>query len=180
MDWYGAGERSVEIASGCAVWYHPGLPVLPLRWLLVRDPESQFRAQAFLSTDTDADPVDMLTWFVRRWTVEVTFAEVRRHLGVETQRQWADKAIARTTPLLLALFSILTLIADQIHQENGIVVRSARWYRKDHITFTDALAAVRRHIWTQQTFAMSPPDRHPQQTPAGAFDRLVNLACYAA
>ncbi len=126
MDWYGAGERSVEIASGCAVWYHPGLPVLPLRWLLVRDPEGRFRPQAFLSTDTDADPVDMLTWFVRRWTVEVTFAEVRRHLGVETQRQWADKAIARTTPLLLALFSIVTLIADHFHQENGIVVRSAR------------------------------------------------------
>ncbi len=84
----------------------------------------------------------MLGWFIRRWSIEVTFAEVRRHLGVETQRQWTDRAIARTTPMLLALFSLITLFTDDIHKARTIVVRSARWYAKEVVTFSDALAAV--------------------------------------
>ena len=99
----------------------------------------------------------MLTWFIRRWSIEVTFAEARRHLGVETQRQWTDRAIARTTPMLLALFSLITLFADEIHNAETIVVRSARWYAKEAVTFSDALAAVRRQLWTTR---LSPcPDR---------------------
>jgi len=105
--WYGGAERRVEVATGIAVWSHPGRPVVPLRWLLVRDPTGTFKPQAFLCTDRDACPADILSWFVRRWTLEVTFAEVRRHLGVETQRQWSDKAIARTTPVLLGLYALV-------------------------------------------------------------------------
>ena len=125
-DWYGQGERRVELATGCAVWSHPGRPIVPLRWLVVRDPTGRFRPQAFLSTDPDVPPADMLGWFIRRWSIEVTFAEVRRHLGVETQRQWTDRAIARTTPMLLALFSLITLFANDVHKARTIVVRSAR------------------------------------------------------
>jgi DDE superfamily endonuclease len=106
--WYGGGERLVEIISGTAIWHHPGKHV-PIRYVLVRDVGGAFKPQAFLCTDLQADPLDILRWFVRRWTTEVTFAEVRRHLGVETQRQWSDKAIARTTPALLGLFSLVTL-----------------------------------------------------------------------
>jgi hypothetical protein len=179
-DWYGQGERRVELATGCAVWSHPGRPVVPLRWLIVRDPAGRSRPQAFLSTDPDADPADMLAWFIRRWSIEVTFAEVRRHLGVETQRQWTDRAIARTTPMLLALFSLVTLFADDIHKTRTIVVRSARWYSKETITFSDALAAVRRQLWTDQTFAMSRHDPDPQKSPDAIVDRLIDLACYAA
>lgn len=179
-DWYGAGERHVELATGCAVWSHPGRPVVPLRWLIVRDPAGRFRPQAFLATDTDAEPADMLAWFIRRWTIEVTFAEVRRHLGVETQRQWTDRAIARTTPMLLGLFSLITLFADDIQQADTIVARTARWYAKEAVTFSDALAAVRRQLWTDETFAMSRPDRHPQKVRNGILDRLIDLACYAA
>ena len=69
-----------------ALWYHPGKQV-PIRWVLVRDPAGGFEPQAFLNTDQAADPVIILGLFVRRWSVEVMFAEVRRHLGVETQRQ---------------------------------------------------------------------------------------------
>jgi hypothetical protein len=179
-DWYGAGVRRVELATGCAVWSHPGRPVVPLRWLIVRDPAGRFRPQAFLATDTDAQPADMLAWFIRRWTIEVTFAEVRRHLGVETQRQWTDRAIARTTPMLLGLFSLVTLFADDIQQADTIVVRSACWYAKTTVTFSDALAAVRRQLWADETFAMSRPDRHRQKAPDGLLDRLIDLACYAA
>jgi hypothetical protein len=113
IDWYGAGVRSVEIASGTAVWFHSGQPVVPLRWVLVRDPEQSFKPQAFLCTDEAIDPVQILRWFISRWRLEVTFEEARRHLGVETQRQWTDKAIARTTPALLALFSLVTLWAGE-------------------------------------------------------------------
>lgn len=85
--WYGAGERTLEIASGTAVWRHGGLPVVPIRWVLVRDPESRFAPQALLCTDLDREPVQIVSWFVQRWSVEVTFQEARAHLGMETQRQ---------------------------------------------------------------------------------------------
>ena len=96
--WYGIGERAVEVASATAVWYHPGQPTVPLRWVLIRDPQHKFATQALLCTDLQAAPAQILAWFVQRWQLEVTFEEVRRHLGVETQRQWSDLAIRRTTP----------------------------------------------------------------------------------
>ena len=160
-DWYRAGERRIELATGCSVWNHPGRPIVPLRWLIVCDPAGRFRPQAFLVTDTDADPADMLAWFVRRWTIEVTFAEVRRHLGVETQRQCTDYAIARTTPTLLGQLSLVTLFADNIQKADTIVARSAKWYARTTLTFSDALAAVSRQLWADETFTMSRPDRHP-------------------
>src|SRR3954453_143872 len=138
--WYGRTERRVELISGTALWYHPRKRVA-VRWLLVRDVAGEFEPQGFLCTDPAADPLDVLRWFVRRWSVEVTFAEVRRHLGVETQRQWSDLAIARTTPALLGLFSLVTLWAGATR--GGVRPRSAAWYPKPRPTFSDALAAVR-------------------------------------
>ncbi len=109
--WYGEGDRVVEIHSGTAVWRHSGLPVVPIRWVLLRDPQRRFDPQALLCTDLQQDPAQVVRWFVQRWQVEVTFREARDHLGVETQRQWSDRAIARTTPCLLGLFSVVTLLA---------------------------------------------------------------------
>ena len=77
--WYGRTDRLVEIASGTALWHRGGVPPVPIRWLLVRDPEGEFEPQAFLATDINARPCDILAWFVSRWQVEVTFAEVRAH-----------------------------------------------------------------------------------------------------
>jgi len=99
--WYSVGERAVEVASATAVWYHSGLPPVPLRWVLIRDPQGRFPTQALLCTDPDAAPAQILAWFVQRWQLEVTFEEARRHLGLETQRQWSEAAIRRTTPILL-------------------------------------------------------------------------------
>ncbi|MCG8362768.1 MAG: hypothetical protein MJA27_05470, partial [Pseudanabaenales cyanobacterium] len=107
-DWYGQGDYALELASSTAVWYHTGMSAVPLRWVLIQDPKGRFETQALLCTDVSADPIQILRWFRRRWQVEVTFEEVRTHLGVETQRQWSDKAILRTTPALFALFSIVT------------------------------------------------------------------------
>ncbi|MDH2310393.1 hypothetical protein [Methylobacterium brachiatum] len=97
--WYGAGVRTIEIASDTTVWRHGGLPVVPIRWVLIRDPAARFPPQVLLSTDPTREPTQILGWFVRRWTVEGTFQDVRAHLGVETPRQWSNMAIARTNPL---------------------------------------------------------------------------------
>ena len=147
-NWYGSGERMVEIASETAVWYSTALFAVPVRWVLVRDPQGQFKTQALLCTDLNADPQKIVSWFVRRWQLEVTFQEVRRYLGFETQRQWSELAIQRTTPALLGLSSVLTLFArGQMRQAADVfrqVPRQVAWYRKRHPTFADALALVRK------------------------------------
>jgi hypothetical protein len=101
--WYGAGPREVEVTTATAVWYHTGKPPVAVRWMLIRDPKQVFKPQALLSTNLEHTPGQILPWFVRRWTMEVTFEEARTHLGMETQRQWNDRAIASTTPALLSL-----------------------------------------------------------------------------
>ncbi|AWV20616.1 Transposase (plasmid) [Roseomonas mucosa] len=92
--WYGEGARHVEICSATAVWRHGGMPIVPIRWVLVRDPHRRFEPQALLCTEPDRTPEQILCWFIHRWQLEVTFQETRVHLGVETQRQWSDLAIA--------------------------------------------------------------------------------------
>lgn len=153
--WYGQPRRTVEIHSGTAVWYHGGLPALPIRWVLIRDPKGKFKPQALLCTDSSITPAQMLKWFALRWQVEVTFREVREHLGVETQRQWSDRAILRTTPALLGLFALVTLLAHQHVRRNQLPIRQAAWYAKSSATFSDALAVVRRHIWCHWIFLPS-------------------------
>jgi hypothetical protein len=153
--WYGEGNRVVEVCSATAVWRHAGLPVVPIRWVLLRDPRGRFDPRALLCTDPERDPLQIVRWFVRRWQVEVTFREVRDHLGVESQRQWSDRAIARTTPCLLALFSIVTLLATRLDRRARAVVCTTAWYRKPRPTFTDTLATVRRRVWAEQGFLTS-------------------------
>src|SRR5215216_2941477 len=142
--WYGEAERTVEICSGTAVWRHAGLPLVPIRWVLLRDPQRRFDPQALLCTDAAQDPLQIVRWFVRRWQVEVTFREARDHLGVESQRQGSGRAIARTTPCLLGLFSLVALLAARLDRRARAAVLTDAWYRKSRPTFADALAAVRR------------------------------------
>ena len=174
--WYGRRTRRLDIASGTALRHHPGMRVA-IRWVLVRGPSGEKEPQAFLCTDLAADPVDILRWFVRRWRTETTFEEARRHLGVETQRQWSDLAILRTTPTLLALFSLVTLWAEQLAAERGPVVECVRWYRKPLPTFSDALALVRHELWTAQLFATSPTTSTAQNASADLIGRLLLVAC---
>jgi hypothetical protein len=178
--WYGRKRRRVEIASDTAVWYNSGKPPLPIRWILVRDPTGELEPQAFLSTDIDADPSDILQWFVARWQVEVTFQETRAHLGVETQRQWSDLAILRTTPALLGLFSLVTLWAHDIVQRQNIAPRTAAWYPKSNLTFSDAIAAVRREIWAEQIFSTSRKAREMIKIPRELAHRMADALAYAA
>jgi hypothetical protein len=178
--WYGFGARAVEVASATAVWYHPGQPPVPLRWVLIRDPQQKFPTQALLCTDLNADPGQVLAWFVQRWQLEVTFEEARRHLGLETQRQWSDLAIARTTPALLGLFSLVTLLADQELGRSTVTVRLPAWSRKDHFTFADALALVRRQLWTHQSFRLSAHASDTTKVSRVLLQHLLDTLCYAA
>lgn len=179
VPWYGGGTKAVEVVSATALWHRRGAAPLPLRWVLVRCPAQTFRPHAFFCTDQDATPAQLLAWYVGRWNIEVTFAEARAHLGFETQRQWSDRAIARTTPCLLGLFSLVTLIARVLHPDT-LPTRQAAWYPKAEPTFADALAAVRRHLWASHnsdTSAVSPD--HPP-IPGPWRETLYEAACYAA
>lgn len=179
-NWYGEGTREVDIVSNTAVWYHTGKPALPIRWVLIRDPKGTFKAQALLCTDPNVRPVQILEWFVMRWQTEVTFHEVRTHLGVETQRQWSDMAIARTTPSLLGLFSLITLLADRSVTQCRLPVRQTAWYSKKLPTFSDAVAVVRRQLWPAIAFHTSPSDMDMGKVPRSLLNRFTEALCYAA
>lgn len=162
------------------MWDHTGLPPVPLRWVLVRDPQGQFEPQALLCTDLVADPAQILAWFVLRWRLEVTFAEARRHLGVESQRQWSDLAILRTTPAWLGLSSPVALYAHPHMGPRRDLVRQAAWYHKPRPTFADALALVRRDLRGHAAFCMS--DREPDlvKVPRALVERFADALCSAA
>jgi len=170
----------VEIASNTAVWYSTGLFAVPLRWVLVRDPKGKFKPHPLLCTDLKADPKKILSWFVMRWQLEVTFQEVRRHLGFETQRQWSEMAIRRTTPALMGLFSLITLIAHRRMALSTQVVRRAAWYRKAHPTFSDALALIRKDLWAYATFYGSPAQSDTVKVPRAYLEHLTDAVCCAA
>ncbi|MEJ1934354.1 hypothetical protein WDZ92_29510 [Nostoc sp. NIES-2111] len=177
--WYGERQRQVEVCTGTAVWYHTGLPVVPIRWVLVRDPLGKFESQALLSTNQEYSPKQILEWFVRRWQIEVTFEQVRKHLGMETQRQWSDQSIARTTPTLLGLFSLVVILADHLQTNFSWTIQQTIWYSKVLPTFSDALALVRRFLWAS-TFSTSSQTTQMIKVPRLLFERLRDIAVYAA
>ena len=172
----------VELASGVALWYHGGPPRLPIRWVVIRYLEERRGPYALLCTDTEAEPLRILQWYLLRWQVEVTFEELRAHLGMETQRQWSERAIARTTPALFGLFSVVTLAADiLIEQRGGMAPRTAAWYDKTSPSFADAIAMVRRHLWVQQgTFMPSEREHESIKVPRLLYHRMLDTLAYAA
>ncbi len=182
-EWYGGAERTVEIVSDSAIWYSTGLPAVPVRWVLIRDPQEEFKTQALLCTDLAADPGRIISWFVRRWQMEATFQEARQRLGFETQRHWSEMAIQRTAPALLGLFSLVVLFAHRMMADQPTeIVRRAAWYDKTHPTFSDALALVRKELWAweEETFCGSPREDDMVKVPRRLVDRLTDAVCYAA
>src|SRR5215208_2262442 len=180
-NWYGKEKRTVEVASATAVWYSTGLPAVPLRWVLIRDPKEEFSTQALLCTVLEMEPARIISWFVRRWQIEVTFQEVRQRLGFETQRQWSELAIRRTAPALLGLFSLVALIAHRQRGQIPNAVRRVAWYDKRHPTFSDALAVVRKELWAQEmSFCGSAQEVESIKVPRHFVERLTDAVCYAA
>jgi hypothetical protein len=181
LRWYGGVMRPLELASGQAVWYHVGKPVIPIRWVVIRDPAGKFEPQALLCTNPAYTQAQIVAWFVQRWQLEVTFEEARAHLGLETQRQWSDLAIARTTPALLGLFSWVTLAANLLIHKQALSPRQTAWYHKPLPTFSDALAWVRLELWAARLhFPTSPKNTHVDFLTHRLLRRLLEPLCYAA
>src|SRR3954447_14094373 len=179
-DWYGQGQCLIELTSGTAVWYRVGFPPVPIRWVLVRDSQGKFQTRALLCTQIHQDPRQILQWFLWRWQVEVTFQEVRTHLGVETQRQWSDLAITRTTPVLLGLFSVVTLLAHCLARNGQLPIDQAAWYTKTQATFSDAIAAVRQQLWHPANFFTSRSEGDMIKVPRALYSGLCHAICHAA
>ena len=179
VGWYGSTTRTLQVASGVAVWYNRSkpTPAVHIRWVLVRDPLGELSPQTLACTATGTDPKLIVEWFAMRWQVEVTFQELRTHMGVETQRQWSDSAIARTTPALFGLFSVVTVLAHVV----GVQSRSCAWYDKSAPTFADAIATTRRHLWSSETISPpSPSEADMVKIPRDFYHRMLDSLCYAA
>jgi hypothetical protein len=179
-DWYGEGPREVEVATDTAVWYHAGTPPGAIRWVLMRDPQARCKPQAVLSTNLEQTDEQSLAWFVRRWTIAVTWEEARAHLGMETQRQWNERAIARTAPALWSLYAVMTLTAHLLIEKGETWGRSTAWDGKTRPTFSDAIAWVRQHLWEHLHFSMSQQETDMIQIPRALLERCTEALCYAA
>lgn len=179
VDWYGGVAKAVEVATGTALWYRSGNDPLPLRWVLARDPAGRGAPIALGCTEPAVGAQQVIAWFVPRWSIEVTFAEARAHLGFETQRQWTTPAIGRTTPCLLGLFSLVVLMAKRLHPEQ-LPTRQAAWYAKDEATFADALAAGRTHLRATWNYPEVASVADPVQIPRRLWNSLTDLLAYAA
>ena len=178
VDWYGEGKRVVEICTATALWYRYGSDPLPIRWVLTRDPEGKRPPKALFSTDQSQTAEEIVLDFMKRWSLETTFEEGRAHLGLETQRQWSDLAIERTTPLLFGLYSLVTLFGQALSPDGQLPLKQAAWYHKQAATFGDVLAVVRRHLWGNFSFPTSPTDPDVVLVPSSTLSRLAHAVCY--
>jgi DDE superfamily endonuclease len=180
VNWYHGERKTLQVFSRTALWYTSGWAPVAIRFVVVRDPEGRLADTAFFCTDLQATPTQIVEWVVMRWAVEVTFEEARAHLGLETQRQWSDQAIARTTPVLLGLFSLVTLLALRLCPTGQLPVENSAWYQKSAATFADCLTLVRRHLWRAQYLNNSTPHADLVQLPREAFECLLDELPLAA
>ena len=182
--WYGGVTRKIEYTTGTALWHHRGLEPVPLRWVLVRCPadtpkKEQFKPIGLFSSEPTLSAERIIQLYIARWNIEITFEELRAFLGFETQRQWSDLAILRTTPALLGLFSLVTLFAHHLLQGQQPATRQAAWYTKEVPTFSDTLAFVRQHLWPVDIIWLSPNNSDVVQIPRALFDRLTDTLAFA-
>ena len=171
-------EHLIEFITGVSLWHTPGQDPVPLRWVLVQCSEESFQPSAYFCSDMHVSAKQIILWASLRWNIEVTFEELRAFLGFETQRQWSDRAIERTTPCLFGLFSLVTIMAKLLFPTD-LPVRQTSWYTKDEATFSDALAAVRRHLWHHLNYIRSPQNPDLFLIPQAALFSLVETACYS-
>ena len=179
VNWYGT-EREILLASGSCVWFHFGKQAVPIRWVIVRDSLGKFETQAVLCTKQETAPQQIVEWFIRQWQVEVTFEESRRHLAIETNRQWSDKAIKRTTPCLFGLFSLVAMMGQELSNSGELKIRKAVWYEKETATFSDAIGCIRQQIWDARSFQTSENEWEMIKIPRLFLETLTDTLCFAA
>jgi hypothetical protein len=180
LPWYAGQEKVVQFVTGVSLWAKRGEAPAPIRWVLVRCPQDRhFKPEAFYCSDASRSSAQILAWVIARWNIEVTFEELRTHLGFETQRQWSKRAIEHTTPCLFGIFSLVVLMAKVLYPHT-LPVRTASWYPKQEASFSDALAAVRYHLWKASDYSMSPKLPDMLLIHQYTLDSLLELACYSA
>lgn len=173
--WYGGIQKTVKYLTGVNLWYKAGETPLAIRWVLVINPDNPDRPEAFFSINTKMNPAKIIKYFVLRWNIEVTFEEVRAHLGVETQRQWSDNAIGRTTPVLMGLYSLACVIVNRMHQAQRVIPAMTAWYNKNgEATFSDIMAVIKRAIWSEKYFSTSSPTGDTVKLSADEAKIIIN------
>jgi hypothetical protein len=180
VDWYGGERKVMQVFSGTGLWYTRGQDPVAIRYVLARDLEGRLSDAAYFCTDERFGPEEILKYVVQRWSMEVTFEEARAHLGLETQRQWSDLAIARTTPVLLGLFSVVTLLAVQWHRSGLLVAEQTAWYEKECPTFSDCMRLARQQIWRSRILGPSSEAADVIQLPRPLLEALVHGLSSAA
>jgi hypothetical protein len=180
VSWYGGQQKKLLLFSRTALWHTPGEAPVNIRYVITRDPEGKLRDEVFATTKLEATPAQIIEWVVMRWSVETTFEESREHLGMETQRQWSDLAIGRTTPCLLGLFSLVVLLTHRLQPDGKVPTLTAAWYAKPEATFSDCLILVRRHLWRSLNYVNSAPRAESVSFPAPAWEHWLSCLAGAA
>ena len=174
VTWYGGTKRKVRLFTGTNLWYKAGGLPLSIRWVLVQDTTSG-NTEAFFSTDIAIPAIQIVEYFVLRWNIETTFEEVRAHLGVETQRQWSNNAINRTTPVLMGLFSLVTLMAHKLSNGASIPTAIAAWYdKKGQATFADVMQYVQGAILREKYLNKSGNNDDFLQITVAELENIIN------
>jgi hypothetical protein len=180
VDWYDGERKSMRVFTGTGRWYTRGQDPVAIRYVLARDPGGALSDAAYFCTDERFRPEEILKYVVQRWSVEVTFEEARAHLGLETQRQGSDLAIQRTTPVLLGLFSLVTLLAVEGHQAGLLEAERTAWYAKECPTFSDCMRLARQQIWRSRITGPSSGEAEVLQLPLPLLEALVHGLSSAA
>ena len=178
--WYDGKRHTLQMFSGVSLWYRSGFDPVEIKWVVIRDPKGKLRTEAFFSTNITVTAQQIICWYILRWNIEVTFEELRAHLGVETQRQWSDLAIARTTPVLFSLFSLIVLMANKIVKNGEVPIQSYSWYKKSEATFSDVIAIIRRQIWEDRYLKQSSRGPDSSLFTDDLRDILIEIVCRAS
>lgn len=177
IPWYNGKIHTLEYFSGISLWHTNGLDPVPIKWVVTRDPLT-YRTEAFFCTDIHASVAQILSWFVLRWNIEVTFEDLHAHMGFETQRQWSDLAIIRSTPALFGLYSLVVLTALDIIKGGVLPTLNCAWYQKTEASFSDVIALVRRHIWSQKYLNKLSENDSFVQLDRNFFETILEQVCY--
>lgn len=156
---YSCRKKKIRFLTDTCLWGTDGITPVSIRWVLIVDPEGKLDPLPLMCTDVDLSAIRIIELYIDRWGLEVTFEEVREFLGVETQRQWSEKAITRTTPILMTLYSMVCLIGHHMHEIKPLKSDSTAWYQKETLTFSDLLKAVRESLWRDNLFLRKANDR---------------------
>jgi hypothetical protein len=180
VSWYGGESRRIEFVSGSGHWYRGGQGLVPVRWVFVHDVQGTHRDEYFYTTDPALAAPRIVSLYTARWSLETTFQELRTHLGFETTKQWVKTSVLRTGPVLLGLFSVVSLIFAEHVRHHRLPIRQTAWYTKTEPTFSDALATVRWLVWRELLFQHprfhNPVQKLPDKLKNFLLDRLSGAA----